>query len=143
MESDITVGHTVGATPLASAIVLTELSNVLCAGSGVTVHLAENIVQGVGGGVNERHDSVVGTENVVQHFAGGIVNEVKHLCGATPQPPGIVNAGNCAVHSVMEHVEVDFSVQVLALLLVLCHNSYLHNITVVALGHGVGLVFPQ
>ena len=75
MESDFTVGQTIGATPLAVAVVLRELADVLCRCAGVTIHVPQEINEGVGLGVDDSYDGVIGAQDIP-------VTNLGNLCGA-------------------------------------------------------------
>ena len=66
--SHLTIGHTVGATPLAHAVVLIKLGDVLGTGRCVPVHVPQEVIQGVGTDINSGHDGVVGAEDIVNLF---------------------------------------------------------------------------
>ena len=73
------------ASPLAEAVVLGELGDVLCRGGCIAIHQTENVIQGVCLYVNKRNNGVVGTQTMVENFACVGIHNIKHSCGTTPQ----------------------------------------------------------
>lgn len=109
MESDVTVGQTVGATPLATAVVLVELADVLGTGGSVPIHIPQEVVQGVGTDINSGHDGVVGAQDVVKKLPSLSVNYWGNLSGAGAKPlevPGIV-VGSVEVVDEGKHLFID------------------------------------
>ena len=74
MESDVTIGQTVGATPLAHAVVLIKLGDVLGTGRGVPIHIPQEVIQGVSANINSGHNGAIGAENVGKKFSSLRVN---------------------------------------------------------------------
>ena len=86
MESDLTVGQGVSTAPLAHAVVLGELGDVLGTRGSVPVHIPQEVIQGVGTDINSGHDGVVGAENVVEKLPSLRVNYWGNFCGAGAKP---------------------------------------------------------
>ena len=135
MESDFTVGQAVSTAPLAVAVVLRELADVLGTGSSVPIHIPQEINEGVGLGVDDSYDGVIGAQDIP-------VTNLGNLCGAVAE--SLPTRENIArVYPVIVDLQVLKYLFIDSELFGLFHNSYLHNITVVALGHGETLVFTQ
>ena len=84
--SDVTVGHTVRAAPLAHAVVMVKLGDVLGTRGSVPVDVPQEVIQGVGAHINSGHDGAIGAENVVKKLPSFRVNYWGNLCGAGAEP---------------------------------------------------------
>ena len=120
MESDVTIGQGVSTAPLAHAVVLTKLSNVLCTGGSVPIDVAQEVVQGVGANINGGNDGVVGAQDVVKKLTSFSVNYWGNFSGAGAKPLEVssIVVGGVEVVDESKHLFIDSE------LFSLFHNSY-------------------